>query len=1473
MSTVNVYLTVLPTGLSSDILKNKVQWVTNRNWEHQIEQDNETIYYLKTDVFEFTYYKNTGTATLLCNVLDEDLYNENGVFADGKIVLTAKIDREEYGVHAKSFQFDIVKNNRIDVIVPSVNEINLDDYSKEYDLFVNVYPLTAANQSWIYEFIPSEGLVTTDIGLEMNNDGSLKVSLNGTNKSGRGILRIIAVDSFATATEYSKFIDIPVTVSDGSYANPYQIASPYDVRKMIGTDFAKHYIISGNINLSLTDWDFNEYILRGTIRGINNAQLSGFNISNVNIIGNEIYCGLFKEIELYNADISSISNIKINGSIGIDLTEINWTNKTAFIGLLAAKNSGILSNVYVEHEGGNIFASTDYTMYIGGVAGINTGIIETIISADSTYTRGVYFKNYLNFVDTSDSPITHSLYIGGVAGWNNGGIIARYMESELVDINNSFATAEVYIRAYYSNNLLGTGTSQGNEGIGGICGLSSNQDGGLLGVSSYGEISAGRYNNVSRNNEWALTYTSGNNVFYGNFNNVGGLVGDNRLPITVSTSVYEIDPEVGVFVRGKSYVGGAVGKNSSSITNIRVEALEVAEGSGYKTGLNTTLIVGEDYIGGLAGANSGNIVDSYFISYINRNLVPYNSAVDKNKYFGDIVIMETIGNVRFGALIGSQAGNADRVVSIANVQFTSLKEAQNTLSILEDSWGETVENYAVYVYYLNQNNPNPSDVLKDIQKVYIDRYTRGDAPVIDESQALLSVDNINELQGLLVIENAADEKIFNFIYLLPNQVGIELKTDGLTNEMTTDDTNDDLAFYLFYYEMGGIVGNGIDNPDYQNAMLQLQNIMLGMNIYDINSFIGGENPKYTLTCSEPSILEISKNGKFIVKGTGLVTITARTPYNIGIEQKIYVYIVNYTNNINAHLTSTKRDEIKDNSNVTFDATDSVMIYFSFLDKYNIYNLKVPTDVLVMAKVGESLIKIGDPINESIGFRLLKVSADAYQFVVNGTIIGTLTNIQFIPYIEFRIGDKIYSTVGNINELVRKEDPFRDPSEIEASLRSEVSFKYKIINTTKSINLSKNSITTEPYFETSVDVILNSLNDNEVLTIRISLIDNETGLIDSTFNPNWLKVIAVNGAKVVENGSKNSRTDLFRMEGDNAINAKINNKIVVTFRFEDEFRDLLEKKIFVITFITSNNKSAQLTLTYNPQKVINIVTTLYPLQSITDNQYNFPGDFSYIPTTVLTPGQVSLIDFNIIPYFTKFSTIEVVNLASNPHKLVFNLFDRTSQNTISGATTINMGISIDKSLTDQGRFYLRVFLDEAAADNSTVSIQIILRDSEGNEVAKITKDFFVEHMPGVKLIVDGVSSGNEEGNPVKLARGVTYDLGVWVKGFNGGNLTMNSSGEYIDGDLHFVVSNPNLVSIVKNNDGTYRLVVTGNSLTTNRYVRITTYGEKIVNGERIRSKDAVIYLEIVEFVVKNSGIGDIINGVIDGIYSSAVGNNY
>lgn len=1437
LATATLQINILPNEIREEIYKT-ITFSTNANVISEV--NTEESYTLVTDIFEFVFYRtgaSAGTGTLVCKITNDDLFDSNGNLTLGKVTLLASIDRStnssEGGNFIRFVQFDVKRATKIEVINSQTSSVELDSFTTERKLDVSTYPLDATNNSLSYVFIPkTSGLKESDIEIVVQGS-SITLKLADKNVAGEGVLRIIALDSYTSASDYETYLDIPVIISNGSQQFPYYINFESDVQKMVATDFEKYYIVSGEIDLSEVQWEPSKFVLSGGITGRNNAKFKNIKVAGLNWNDSEktYLGGLFTEIgsEAFIRDISfEFSNVLFQIESDEDLNRAPSYN--GFLGALAGRNNGTIENVSVlitEPGEMKVTIKGGYTLSIGGMFGENMRSISTSITSNST--NNMLFGGRINFIDsTLVAGPAHILYVGGVAGRNSGGRIERTIEEGLVEFNNSFASVNATIDVRYASKNIEIDAGS-VEGIGSIVGLNRYQSSaiieemqGIFDVSSIGEINANK------------------------FQNVGGIVGQNDGQIIKARSQ--------VYVRGGTQVGGGVGTNSGTLESIIVENLYKSN----RNGEENALIVGLGNVGGIVGKmTDGQLNNSSFISYIGQTIV------DKP---------DLISSGEFGLVIGKQEGGiSNYVVAIANAKAKSygIKESKFTISEIEFTI-DNLENPTQITYTIEEIGQSIDVYGKKFSLNEITYVIGENAVVAETEETALTSENyaifergssslrarlFNGAGGTQVgEENVGKTKTelketegFKFIFIPTGEIGLTLTKDSKKFEMRTDGSGN-VAFYLYYYQS--------TNSNYAD-------LMASKNLINLTSLLTSQiDGRYQISSSDSSIIEILSNGLLKIKKTGEVVLTASSEYvSNGTEQKLYIKVVNYTNNISVYLDSNKANEIKNNDGeikyVVFDATESKLLYINFLDKFNIYDMAVPLNVKILLKVkaleGENneeiIVKEGEAKKDGVAFRLIKISSDSYQLAVVGEV-GKYA-IEIVPYIEFTAEDgNIYTSTSLAIEKIKESD--------NLELQEKVKTYFNFENTTKSINISKDTIVFEPYYEKALDVEIDSLNENE--TIKISIIPIGANGKELEVQTMMLSVVATyNGVKYSNSETINSIT--FNMNG------KTNNKFALSFKIDENNQNFSEKQYFIIKISSSNNKQANINLEINPQSLISISATLYPIVSLDEQKYGFT-DFSYIPSGVLIPGQNSLIELALTPQFTYFDTIEIVNASSNEYNLVFDLYDRTTSSVVSGAKATGNGISISRNLIENGSFSLRTFADQRLSDNSSVTIYIILKDANGNQIGEtVEKTFYVEHLPGVTVTIDGVSSGNTK--KLLLAQGVSYDMDIWVKGYLRGAFS-NSGAMVTDGQVVLEIEGSDLVAITRDLGGNYKLTVASGQLGTNRTVKIKSYG---INAKGERSKEVVLEIKIVEFVVKTENIGDIISGAANNIYSSATGNSY
>lgn len=198
------------------------------------------------------------------------------------MTLLASIDRStdssEGGNFVRFVQFNVKRATKIEVINSQTSSVELDSFTTERKLDVSTYPLDATNSSLSYVFIPqTSGLKEGDIEIAVQGS-SITLKLADKNVAGEGVLRIIALDSYTSASDYETYLDIPVIISNGSQQFPYYINFESDVQKMIATDFEnttlfRAKLILAKFNGSLQNLFFREELLEETMQNSKTLKL------------------------------------------------------------------------------------------------------------------------------------------------------------------------------------------------------------------------------------------------------------------------------------------------------------------------------------------------------------------------------------------------------------------------------------------------------------------------------------------------------------------------------------------------------------------------------------------------------------------------------------------------------------------------------------------------------------------------------------------------------------------------------------------------------------------------------------------------------------------------------------------------------------------------------------------------------------------------------------------------------------------------------------------------------------------------------------------------------------------------------------------------------------------------------------------------------------------------------------------------
>ena len=260
-------------------------------------------------------------------------------------------------------------------------------------------------------------------------------------------------------------------------------------------------------------------------------------------------------------------------------------------GGLNGYNFGSITN---SHASGTITNGGGYNEDIGGLVGRNYGNISASHATGTVKSEGVNYIYAGGLVGLNQRTITNSYATGAVHGSNGIDIIGGLVGQNYNTITNSYATGAVHggdgfdvIGGLVGNNTrivvanYATGTVNGGNG-------DQAQVGGLIGTN-YGTVAA----------NYATGTVNGGN---GDRERVGGLIGYNAFTAVAVVANYATGTVDGG--NGRDIVGGLVGDNRSPIT------------ASYATGM----VAGadeRDIVGGLVGYNGSTITASYAIGTIN----------------------------------------------------------------------------------------------------------------------------------------------------------------------------------------------------------------------------------------------------------------------------------------------------------------------------------------------------------------------------------------------------------------------------------------------------------------------------------------------------------------------------------------------------------------------------------------------------------------------------------------------------------------------------------------------------------------------------------------------------------------------------------------------------------------------------------------------------------------------------------------
>lgn len=552
----------------------------------------------------------------------------NGVSYDNVTGISANLKEMVFSVQKMDYQFGVYLNP----FTATDTDITIKYVSQNSGKAL-------INESDIIKTETSKGIYI--ISVSLNRD-----ILNESGGTFAGELQIIPnswINAGAVLPSYqNSILRIAVSYANGSTENRYILQTAQDILA-IGNNaqaMRSHYKLSTTIDVSSIANQLplgkgmgvngSDLAFTGSIAGEKDARIVGISIEN----GTQNY-GLFAIL----GEGSSISGITFEGQINISnissATDIDCVN----IGLLAGESSAELKNVSATIYTSKVNVSSSQNVNIGGLVGVNKG---KIISPN------VLFDGYLDVSSSYDS-----IYVGGIAGENSGDISGidgensgDISETEKDSSKYGYSAYSVYslIRVtnlssfdentFKSSNLKGTAGSVAGKSSGTLTSLLAGGDiwaknaGGLVGEMVEGSLSTST----------TRTFVRGTTI--------GLIVSSYNSGSIVSITVEAIDN--GEFLSEKASMGVLYSSIKLDENNFTINF----ETSSDTTSSDTQLLFDKIFLGtalsDTSGIPSGYLTNNTASSYVERGLVELEDGLNEIvisrlsllEYYGNFIVVD-----------------------------------------------------------------------------------------------------------------------------------------------------------------------------------------------------------------------------------------------------------------------------------------------------------------------------------------------------------------------------------------------------------------------------------------------------------------------------------------------------------------------------------------------------------------------------------------------------------------------------------------------------------------------------------------------------------------------------------------------------------------------------------------------------------------------------------------------------------------
>lgn len=1360
-------------------------------------------------------------------------------------------------------------------LASAMTELNMSSNRLTYSFGVYVYPTNATNKTLIAQFVPSSAYThevrLVDCTISEGDDGIYIVT--------------VSCENF-----YNEYGDDIITFEDDLsgtlYIYPEEWGNSYT---MIGDRGAIVIDISysnGSLN--------NPYVLETAedVLGINSNEImlrSHYRISTV-------------------IDMSSVQNATPIGILGTgeDARIVGFSGS-----IIGTSSQAQIANISVTYNSANA-TGNNFATVIDGV--LYTGLFAQVGAEDigdnpqSANITNVSFTGKADVTIEDDENAPTSSYISILSARNKA-----VLENVGVTVSSSSIVTDREV-------AFGAVTAENYGYILQDFTVYANENSNYYGLSS---------RNLAYYNEFVTIQTDNANVYAGGIAGISYGTIERKTPIdpnyklygysayTTFTKIEITGTASGSPINGTQiFLGGAIGKVTNEKSTLKIQHESVSNTSTIENRVVNLLVGGEVSTYELAG----NIQDAVggILGFVDTG-GSTGIAVDIN-----LSRCFVRGNYNVGGIAGFERYSSSYGTNVS-------WGIENKTEAVDD--GRGAYDASLIVQKSSANHYIDEDSTDYDKQVFFAIGNDSGRTYYEDSTKFSAISYVRRSleSGSLATNNASTSSYYGDYILINDDdtcISYEFeKRDVTLGELSgesfkmtsSDEGSEEIDVFMMYYfavqgrldgSLGAIAQDEVDRLNYFTP---------NSDFYPFE--IGNQDVSISSASSE---VVVDLNGNMTVKGVGLSYLSLRSILNVNVEQKIYLYIVNYFNkDVSASMFYTRPTggglnviddsivNIYGNSNTTLYLVPSYELSTQYQtnpdgsqtaigpttadgDVFSITNDGILTYKNVAYVLnGNSQIFVdvaSDPENQYSAVQPNKQTAVFYKNLKDNTYNGDFTGDSYtlrpVLNISFQVDGKNYTFYYEMDEStsVTVEVRYRDSAQRISPRTSRVYIK-----------------TNEPYTD---DIEVVSTNEDEVLFYEIFFVtENGQELIQSRL-PSTMGEYYIDSKDDFDNWSpyinEITSRDLFDInfiKNGNVFNysCKVND---TSTRFLNRANVNIygEYKVYLYASELEDGVSSSFSIFLSEAE----------LNYIDVSNYSNINDIS-VADNVVVPSQTGLLEIAIDPVEATFNTLTISNSSENYQSgatearlmFVYELNDSEGVEFVespnsgkyeNGVFTItyqeisNYYELLNESLNEEngtngveyvqykGKVYISYYMPSLNVDDGVeVGFDISITygeqlDSDLEERQEYQIDLVTKLSSFARLVFN---DKEEIDGAYFVARGLSYGLTMSSYGFSSDQISVS-------------VSDNSLVSIVSHGNGRYTLNVTsgsinyGNGNDPGRRVEITTYAEKVVDNVVVPFEDTLT-IYIMEYVMDYTYVEgeneDIVSGMSDGEISVAIGNPF